>query len=128
MKDYSKNKVMTIIMWIVIVLITVGLIVAIIIGAVKAGKLDDSNDTNPPVETTDQDAPSTNDTDIPEIKPGTESGGEETDVPGKDEEAGNASVDILEQNKENEKDNQPHIVGDPSVLPGVKEVGNETND
>lgn len=125
MKDYSKNKVMTIIMWVTVVLITVGLIVAIIIGAVKAGK------SNQPVEPTDTIDPAENvtepeepGTDIPEILPGTnhdESNPELSTAPGI------ISIDILEKNKGNEKDDQPHIQGEPSIIPGVKEAEDEAN-
>lgn len=122
MKDYSKNKVMTIIVWVVIVLITVGLIVAIIIGAVKAGK---SNQPVGPVNTEENATnPEESGTDIPEIRPGTnhdESNPESSTAPGI------ISIDILEQNKGNEKDDQPHIQGEPSIIPGVKETEDEAN-
>ena len=126
MKDYSHNKVMTMIMWGAIVLITAGLVVAIIVGAVRAGKSGDPVGTVEPVDTamdtTTQ--PEESDTDIPEIQTETKPTEKPSESPGI---SGDVSVDILEANKENEKDNRPHVVGDVSILPGIKEAEDETN-
>lgn len=130
----EKSKVANIIICVIVALVTLGLIAAIVVGVIRSKQTNDpigstpSNETTEPSDTdsgvTKPDIPNA---DIPVITPGTEQGGDETELPEETTEPGHVSVDILEQNKENEKENNPHIVGDVSVLPGVKEVDNETN-
>lgn len=130
----EKSKVPTIILWVVVALVTVGMIVAIVVGVIRSKQTNDPIDRVPTNETTEPSdtesgvtKPDTPNADIPVITPGTEQGGDETEPPEETTEPGHVSVDILDANKENEKENTPHIVGDVSVLPGVKEEGNETN-
>lgn len=132
--NQEKRNVPSIIICITVALVTLGLIAAIVISAVRNQPSDDPINRIPMDETTepgktnsDVTEPDTPNTGIPVITPGTEKGGEETEPPTETTEPGHVSVDILEQNKENEKENNPHIVGEPSILPGVKEVDNETN-
>lgn len=125
MSDYKKeSKVPTVILWVIVSLTILGMTAAIIFGVVRMKHKNDPAESDPPIETI---KPDVSDTEIPPIPPGTEQGGEETDPPEKITEPGNISVDILDANKENEKENQPHIVGDVSILPGVKEECHETN-
>jgi flagellar basal body-associated protein FliL len=109
------------------VLIAVATVAAVIVGIVIGHR----NQEDAPPDVTVPSKPTENtppESDIPAITPGTKPGGEETEPSEETTEPGHVSVDILEQNKENEKDNQPHIVGEPSVLPGVKEAEHEPND
>ncbi len=111
-------------------LVAAALIVAVVVGVVLANRNRNDPEPDVPVQnnSTDTDTQNTEipGTDIPVITPGTEPGGEETEPSDDTTEPGHVSVDILEQNKENEKDNTPHIVGEPSILPGVKEATDET--
>ncbi len=126
MSHYKKeSRVPTVILWVVVSLTTLGLIAAIVFGFARMDQNNDPTESDPPIETTGADQPNT---EIPVITPGTDQGGEETDPPEETTEPGDISVDILDANKENEKENQPHIVGNVSILPGVKEEDHETND
>ena len=126
MSDYKKeSKVPTVILWVIVSLTILGMTAAIIFGVVRMKHQNDPAESDPPAVSTEADHPNT---EIPSITPGTEQGGEETDPPGETTEPGDISVDILDANKENEKENIPHIVGDVSILPGIKEETDEAND
>lgn len=104
---------------------TLALIAAIAFGFVRMKYKNDPAGSAPSIETTEQDTP---DIEIPVITPEPEQGGDNTgSLEEETDEAGYVSIDILEINKGNEKENQPHIVGDVSILPGVKEEIHETN-
>lgn len=122
----KDSRIPTIILWGIVTLTTLGMIAAIVFGVVRMKHKNDPAESTAPIGATEPDTVTPN-TEIPVIIPGTEQGGEEATPPDETTEPGHISVDIIEANKENEKEDQPHIVGDVSILPGVKEVGNETS-
>lgn len=119
----KKSEIIT---TVILVLLTVAIVVAVVICAVYNSKNNDVNngsETETPVVTPSDDI--TTEPDIPVIDP--PSIPDDTDEPDKQELPGDVHVDIIDANTGNEKDNEPHIVGEPSVHPGVKENDNEEN-
>lgn len=115
-----RNK-KTMIAWIILTFVTV-LMVALSIGIRNRKRENNPVDSTVPAKTTEADSGVTGvDTDIPEIVPGTESPGESDmpDLPGD----GEITLDILKVTgeQEHEKNSSPHIEGEPSVIPGIKE-------
>lgn len=125
--DYYKRK-SNISRWVICVIVascTLALIAAIVFGFVRMKYKNDPVESAPPIETAEQETP---DIEIPVINPEPEQGRDHTgSLEEETDEAGYVSIDILEINKGNEKENKPHIVGDVSILPGVKEDSHETN-
>lgn len=110
-------------------LVAVALIVAVVVGVVLANR--NRNEPEPDVTVQNSTGTDTQNTeipgtDIPVITSGTEPSGDETEPSDDTTEPDHVSVDIVGANEENEKDNHPHIVGEPSVIPGVKEANDET--
>ncbi len=111
-------------------LVAAALIVAVVVGVVLANRNRNDPEPDVPVQNNSTDTDTQNaeipGTDIPVIIPGTEQGGDEPEPSDDTTEPGHVSVDVVGANEDNEKNNNPHIVGEPSVIPGVKEESDET--
>ncbi len=117
----KSDKIMIAVFAVLCLLLIVGVIVGIVLSN-KYNQKDPETETDTTVN--EQTGTEQLNTDIPEIPQESNPGNhEQGSVPVCE---GDANVDILDANKDNEKDDNPHIVGEPSVIPGVKEATDET--
>ena len=117
----KSDKIMVAVFAVVSLLLIAGVIVGIVLSNNHSSKSPETETDTTVNEQTGTEQP---DTDIPEIPQ--ESNSDHDEQGSAPIDGGNANVDILDANQGNEKDDNPHIVGEPSVIPGVKEANDET--